>query len=287
VVDAFVAAYAQGETPNPDVLCNKEVKFGAFYEFAKREGADHIATGHYAIQTCKEGYATLVRSVDTEKDQTYFLWAISQEVLRDTLFPVGIYVKEEVRQIAQKKGLPTAQKKDSQGICFLGDVDMATFLKEFIPVEPGNVEDDTGKIIGTHDGVILYTLGERRGFRVTTVDAHSRPWFVVKKDVARNVLVVAHRDSEPGDRTHQTVWVEVGEWHMISGNSALSILSQGDLSLSLRYRQDPFPVTWDARMPRRMELPLGIHGIAIGQSAVVYRERECLGGGVVTKIGEA
>lgn len=287
VVDAFVASYARGETPNPDVLCNKEIKFGAFYEFAKHEGADSIATGHYAMKRQDGERATLLRSADTEKDQTYFLWTITQDVLRDTLFPVGTYVKDEVRRVAKRKGLPTAKKKDSQGICFLGDVDMATFLKEFISVESGNVEDDTGKVVGTHDGALLYTLGQRHGFRVNATDTQSHPWFVVGKDVARNVLTVAHRGADENKRTHEVGWVEVDRWHTISGESVTSVLSGGDLSVSLRYRQDPFPVRWNVETPRRIELSAGIHGIAVGQSAVLYRKGECLGGGIITTIGES
>jgi tRNA-specific 2-thiouridylase len=285
VVDTFVSAYARGETPNPDVLCNKEIKFGAFYDFAKREGADYIATGHYAVRGEEEGRATLLRSADTEKDQTYFLWTISQEVLRRTLFPVGAYVKDEVRTIAKKKGLPTAQKKDSQGICFLGDVDMAIFLKEFISVEPGNVEDDTGKVIGTHDGALLYTLGERHGFRVGATDTESRPYYVVAKDVTRNVLVVARRSPSGEDHAHEARMVEVGEWHTISGESVTSVLPKGNLSALLRYRQDPFSVTWEEGHPHRIVLSTGLHGIAVGQSAVLYREGECLGGGIITSVG--
>jgi len=285
VVDTFVAAYARGETPNPDVLCNKEIKFGAFYDFAKREGADHIATGHYAVRGELVGRATLLQSRDTEKDQTYFLWTITQEVLRDTLFPVGSYVKDEVRRIAEKKGLPTAKKKDSQGICFLGDVDMATFLKEFISVEPGNVEDDTGKVIGTHDGALLYTLGERHGFRVKSTDTESRPWFVVGKDISKNVLVVARRSPGGEDHAHEALWVEVDEWHTISGQSESTVLLGGNLSVSLRYRQEPFSVTWDEKNPHRITLSTGVHGIAVGQSAVLYRKGECLGGGIITNVG--
>jgi tRNA-uridine 2-sulfurtransferase len=289
VVDTFVASYARGETPNPDVLCNKEVKFGAFYDFAMREGADFIATGHYAqVQSSgntekieEKKMHRLMRSVDTEKDQTYFLWTIKQEVLQKTLFPIGHLHKSEVRKIAEQKGLPNAVKKDSQGICFLGDVDMATFLKEFITVESGNVEDMSGNVIGTHDGAVLYTLGERHGFRVAAKDIDARPWFVVRKDVTRNVIIVGHKDAVPPPVHTSTVHVH--EWHMISGRASTEILSQGPFCASLRYRQDPFSVLWHKEQPFRIELPAGSEAFASGQSVVVYRNNECLGGGSISQ----
>ncbi len=284
VVDTFVAAYARGETPNPDVLCNKEIKFGAFYDFAKSEGADAIATGHYAEVRPSGEQMRLMRSVDKEKDQTYFLWTIRQEVLRDTLFPVGGLLKEEVRRIAERKGLPNARKKDSQGICFLGDVDMATFLREFIPVEPGKVEDEDGRVLGDHGGAVLYTVGERRGFSVTTSGTDSRPWFVIKKDLARNVLVVAHRDDKGNESMyHGTRAIEVNAWHMISGNDPALDLAKEGISVSLRYRQRPVPAMWNKDIPDRLTLSLGEEGIASGQSAVLYRGDECLGGGEIVR----
>jgi len=283
VVDTFVAAYARGETPNPDVLCNKEIKFGAFYDFAKKEGADIIATGHYARTDTKDGATRLLRSVDTEKDQTYFLWTIGQEVIRNTRFPIGNMVKDEVRRIGEKKGLPNAYKKDSQGICFLGDVDMATFLREFIPVESGNVEDEDGKIIGTHDGAILYTIGERRGFSVVVQETESRPWFVVDKDVKRNVLVVAHRDNGKNEVGRGVRTITIDAWHTISGHTAESELEKGGISVSLRYRQEPIPATWSEEVPSQLALSVPVEGIASGQSAVLYRNEECLGGAVIAQ----
>ncbi len=292
VIDTFVAAYVRGETPNPDVLCNKEVKFGAFYDFAKREGADGIATGHYAqkqlVRTGGDGFAgthRLMRAEDSEKDQTYFLWAIRQEVLRETLFPIGGLVKEEVRQIARRKGLPNAQKKDSQGICFLGDVQMAEFLKQFVTVEPGNIEDEAGNIIGTHEGAILYTIGERHGLTIRTKDAESRPWFVVGKDMMRNVIVASQRHATgSGTNKHFATAVETQSWHMISGANAEDILGAGGLSVSLRYRQDPVPVTWKKDSSSQIVLTQPVEGVARGQSAVLYRGGECLGGGIITQV---
>ncbi len=286
VVDSFVASYSRGETPNPDVLCNKEVKFGAFYEYAMKEGADFIATGHYAKQRIEGGIAKLLRSVDTEKDQTYFLWTIPQSVLLHTLFPIGHLQKSEVRKIAEQKLLPNATKKDSQGICFLGDVDMATFLKEFIPVEPGNVENSKGEVIGSHDGAILYTLGERHGFRVEVNDTDARPWFVIQKDIHRNVIVVAHKEPKDlallGGITGASS-ISVDAWHMLSGRDHSEVLSKGSLTASFRYRQNPLLVSWDQHAPLSLGVPGGTELFASGQSVVLYRGEECLGGGSISQ----
>lgn len=284
VVDDFVAAYARGETPNPDVLCNREIKFGAFYEFAKREGANFIATGHYAQRSDVRGRSRLMRSADEEKDQTYFLWTLKQEVLKDTLFPIGGMLKSEVRRIADRAGLPNARKKDSQGICFLGDVDMATFLREFIPVDPGDVVDETGKVIGRHDGAILYTLGERHGFTVTTRTTESRPWFVVGKDISKNRLVVAQKIEISSGDVERPSSVSVVDWHMISGDPAEKVLSEEGLTASLRYHQAPIPVRWDPERPLTLKSGVLLRDIAVGQSAVLYRNGECLGGGMISAV---
>jgi tRNA-specific 2-thiouridylase len=286
VVDDFVSAYARGETPNPDVLCNREIKFGAFYNFAQKEGADLIATGHYAVRSDAEGRARLMRSADEEKDQTYFLWTVRQEVLKNTLFPIGGMEKSEVRRIADRAGLPNARKKDSQGICFLGDVDMATFLREFIRVESGDVVDVDGNVIGRHDGAILYTLGERHGFTVTTKSAESRPWFVVGKDVTKNLLVVAQKEVDTNATISKSSSITVGEWHMISGLPPEEVLSKGGLTVSLRYHQDPIPVTWKKEEPLVLESGSLLKDIAVGQSAVLYRSGECLGGGAIAHVGQ-
>src|SRR5258706_6959399 len=169
VVDYMISEYKKGNTPNPDVMCNKEVKFGAFLRFAIKMGADYVATGHYArnIFNKKTGLYELCKSEDSDKDQSYFLWTLGQKELKRTLFPVGGYKKKYVRKLAEKFDLITANKKDSQGLCFVGKIDMKEFLMHFIKEKPGNVADERGNIIGNHNGVFFYTLGERHGFNIS------------------------------------------------------------------------------------------------------------------------
>jgi tRNA-specific 2-thiouridylase len=194
VIDYMLAEYKTGRTPNPDVMCNKEVKFGAFFLWAKKQGADYIATGHYAenIFNKKAGCYELRRSLDASKDQSYFLWTLSQDILKQTLFPVGHLKKVTVRKIAEKAGLSTASKKDSQGLCFISNVDMKDFLKHFLQSSQGDVLNKEGKVIGFHDGAIFLTLGERHGFTVTKKTPHERAYYVVAKNIENNSITVSH-----------------------------------------------------------------------------------------------
>lgn len=187
VADYMIEEYRKGRTPNPDVMCNREIKFGAFWKKAKQLGADCIATGHYARNM--EG--KLLEGIDKDKDQSYFLWMLTPEDLKHILFPIGDLKKEEVRKLAKKFNLPQAEKKDSQGICFLGDVDIEEFLSHFIEVESGDVLDTSGAVIGRHRGALYYTLGERHGFEVFMKSAHSTPMFVVSKNIEANTVTVS------------------------------------------------------------------------------------------------
>ena len=182
VVDYFISEYTAGRTPNPDVMCNRAIKFGTFWDRAKADGADAIATGHYAIND----HATLKISRDREKDQTYFLWTLTQNDLAHSLFPVGGLEKPEVRKLAQEAGLPNAARKDSQGLCFLGHVDMKEFLKRYIPSERGGIRDESGALVGEHDGAVFYTLGEH--IRAGGLGARH---YVVAKDLQKNELTVS------------------------------------------------------------------------------------------------
>jgi tRNA-specific 2-thiouridylase len=186
VADYMIAEYRAGRTPNPDVLCNKVIKFGAMWDYAKTQGADGIATGHYARTNF-----FLQKAADPSKDQSYFLWMIPKEVLPHIQFPIGHLKKHEVRSIAEKAGLFTATKKDSQGICFLGDIDMKDFLGHYIDQKPGQVLNEQGKVIGEHDGVWFYTMGERHGFRITEKNTERTPYYVIAKDIHRNTLTVS------------------------------------------------------------------------------------------------
>ncbi|OGG59991.1 tRNA 2-thiouridine(34) synthase MnmA [Candidatus Kaiserbacteria bacterium RIFCSPHIGHO2_01_FULL_56_24] len=201
VIDDMVSNYARGITPNPDVLCNRHIKFGAFKEWALGEGADMIATGHYArIQISDVGLTKshmpksrmLLRGKDAGKDQSYFLWRLTEEDLSRTLFPVGGYTKPEVRALAKKFDLPVARKPDSQGLCFVGDVSMRDFLSRYLPLEKGAVLDESGKKIGEHDGAALYTPGERHGFRIEARSSHEDARYVIAIDTKANTITVSH-----------------------------------------------------------------------------------------------
>lgn len=189
VVDYMVSEYKAGRTPNPDVMCNKYVKFGVFFDFAIEHGADYIATGHYA--RALDG--VLHTGKDESKDQSYFLWAVPKLQLEKTLFPVGEIEKKEVRSLAKKYKLFTSEKKDSQGLCFLGKVDLDEFLSNYIPKKKGNVINEDGEVIGVHDGAHLYTLGERHGFIITKKDVNDEPYYIVEKDTNKNTITVAHK----------------------------------------------------------------------------------------------
>ena len=191
VFKLFLDDYSKGLTPNPDVLCNSEIKFGPFLQYAKKLGADYIATGHYCKRVDKNGKAYLYKAFDQNKDQTYFLNQLSQEQISQVLFPLQDMDKSEVRRIAQENGLVTAEKKDSTGICFIGERNFRNFLKDFIPMQPGDICDMSGKVIGRHDGVMYYTLGQRRGLNLGGLEGYDNDrWFVVKKDVKKNILYV-------------------------------------------------------------------------------------------------
>ncbi|MCE9517675.1 tRNA 2-thiouridine(34) synthase MnmA, partial [Candidatus Nomurabacteria bacterium] len=199
VADYMIEEYKKGHTPNPDVMCNREVKFGVFWDFAKKHGADFIATGHYAQISRKQKVVSskeileLEKGEDESKDQSYFLWTLTQDDLAHTLFPIGHLQKTEVRKLAEKYKLPTATKKDSQGVCFLGPLDMKDFLKHYIPEQKGDVVDENGKVIGYHDGAVFFTLGERHGFTITEHSTNGQSLYIVDKDIDKNTICVSPR----------------------------------------------------------------------------------------------
>ena len=207
VIDYMVAEYESGRTPNPDVMCNKQVKFGAFYDWAMQRGADYVATGHYA--QIKNG--KFARAKDDNKDQTYFLWTLKPEQLSHILFPIGHLTKPEVRDLAKKFNLPVSDKKDSQGLCFVGKLDFKDFLKDFIKSKSGEVLDESGEVIGTHDGAIFYTIGERHGFEVVRKTPNDEPLYVVVRDLEKNQLVVAPK-LELRQFSHREVKLENVNW---------------------------------------------------------------------------
>lgn len=264
VIDYLLAEYALGRTPNPDIMCNREVKFGAFYKFAIEHGADFIATGHYAQNT--DGH--ILRGVDSAKDQSYFLWAVPKEALLRTLFPVGSLEKSETRALAATFDIPQATKKDSQGICFLGSISVDNFLRAEIGAEAGIAINEAGEEVGVHTGAVLATLGER----VSLESALPGPWYVIAKRMKENLLVVSHEHSSGA--TSNTLELTQTNW-LTSEYFGREIEAQyryhgpviaGTLSI------DGTSFTPETTLPEP---------IAPGQSLVCYQENELLGGGII------
>lgn len=269
VADYFIGEYRAGRTPNPDVLCNQYVKFGRFLEFARDEGADYIATGHYAQNIAGELY----RGVDQNKDQTYFLWALSNEQLKATLFPVGNTPKDQIRAEADKRGIPVAAKKDSQGICFLGHVDIPEFLSHYIDLTPGDVLNESGEVIGQHQGAQVYTLGQRHGFTIAHTSTDTAPRYVVKRDIEANTITVAVGSSE----LSTTDTLGLAELQLRT-----TLLVGDTVSFQIRYRQTPCTGTVTAITDELVALQADTAiSAAPGQSCVIYRGDHCLGGGII------
>lgn len=258
VIDYLLREYQAGRTPNPDIMCNREVKFGAFMRYAKEQGADYIATGHYA--QCENG--VLLRGVDASKDQSYFLWAVPKDALAIALFPLGGMKKDEVRKLAKRFRLPVADKKDSQGICFLGSVSVEDYLRQEFGESRGDAVDATGSVVGTHNGVLLHTIGER----IALADATPGPWYVLKKDIARNVLIVGKEI--PG--THDALTLE-----------GMNLLGDASGMLEAQYRYHGPRV--QGRLSGSVFTPEGAlaEPVAAGQSLVLYRGDTCIGGGII------
>lgn len=269
VVDYFIFEYKAGRTPNPDVMCNREIKFGAFWDRAKKEGADFIATGHYTkvkstLKANQTNTLGMFRGVDESKDQSYFLWTLTQDDLSHTLFPVGGLPKTEVRRIADEAGLPNATKRDSQGLCFLGHVDMKEFLQHYIPVTRGVVRNEQGERVGEHEGVPFYTIGQR--FPIGSAEK----MFVVEKNTEKNELVVS---SSVSTLTKKDFTLDRLNWIREVKSESLN------LEVQTRYHGERY----DARVVGNaitFSVPVSV---ASGQSVVFYNKEtdECLGGGVI------
>lgn len=329
VVDYMVSAYRDGITPNPDVMCNKEVKFGLFLKKALEMGADYIATGHYvrlasrniSRGTGRRDTPAVLRDLDSRrvrsfgdqaervsetfrskhfeklasfyleeakdknKDQSYFLWTLAPEQLQYCLFPIGDYVKPEVREIARKAGLPTAEKKDSQGICFLGQVDLMDFLKQYLPEKAGDIVTTDGKVVGQHEGVYFYTIGQRHlGVNLKVKNPDHKPYYVAAKDLAKNELIVAEGDDHPAlfkkeMELRQVNFIDEKLPSLIRANGGIKVLAR------VRYRQPLAPA--ELKM-ENSKLEIAFHEpvkfVALGQSAVFYsKSGELLGGGVIYK----
>lgn len=280
VFDYMIYEYKAGRTPNPDVMCNKEIKFGVFMERALSLGADYIATGHYIKKIKKGDSYKLISAKDNNKDQSYFLWTLTQKQLSRALFPIGDYVKDEVRNIARKFNLPTSEKKDSQGLCFVGKVNFASFLRSYIKPRVGKVLTTSGKEVGEHDGVEFYTIGQRHGIGI----GGGTPYFVARRNKTTNTLIVAKDENDPKLYKKE---INIANVNWISGKSP--DLSR-DYFVHIRYRQPLQKV-------KIMNYELGIkvifdkpqRAVAEGQSLVLYdsellnniRGKEMLGGGII------
>ena len=289
VFEHFLAEYSAGRTPNPDILCNKEVKFKAFLDYALTLGADYIATGHYARRGFSDetGKATLLRGLDNNKDQSYFLHAVAGDKIAKTLFPVGELEKPEVRRIAEQYDLATAKKKDSTGICFIGERRFKDFLQQYLPAQKGDIYTDDGKKIGTHDGLMYYTLGQRGGIGIGGVkDRDEAPWFVLHKDLDNNRLIVGQGHDHPMLQSTQLTAYKL-DW-VVDAPKQLFTAQGYRCTAKTRYRQpdqactvfaldetgDTIKVVFDE--PQRAVTP--------GQSCVFYDGDICLGGGVIQTI---
>ncbi len=263
VIDYLVREYAVGRTPNPDIFCNRDVKFGAFYTFAKKHGADFVATGHYA----RVVDGALLRGIDTAKDQSYFLWAISKETLPSLLFPLGNLHKTDVRALAARYALPVAQKRDSQGICFLGAVSIEDFLRSEIGLTRGNAYDETGSEMGTHEGAISYTLGERANIQ----GAPPGPWYVMKKDIQKNTLMVANTPFRSG-KIHNSIRFSNLHWFTST---------EGAVSAQTRYHGPLVEGILDTSSHTFTPIKPLSEQCAPGQSVVFYRGETLVGGAVI------
>lgn len=279
VFELFLAEYKAGRTPNPDILCNKEIKFKAFLEFAAEDlGADYIATGHYVRRRDIDGTTQLLRGVDTNKDQSYFLYTLSHEQVAQSLFPVGELEKPEVRKIAEQLDLATAKKKDSTGICFIGERKFRDFLGRYLPAQPGKIMTVDGDEIGQHQGLMYHTLGQRKGLGIGgTKDGGEDPWYVVEKDLENNILLVAQGHDHPslysnGLIAQQLHWVD-----------RKTVTEPFRCVVKTRYRQPDIACTVtpidDERIEVRFDEPVA--AVTPGQSAVFYIDEVCLGGGVI------
>ncbi|WP_422822648.1 tRNA 2-thiouridine(34) synthase MnmA [Vreelandella neptunia] len=278
VFEHFLAEYKAGRTPNPDILCNREIKFKVFLEYAEMLGADKIATGHYVRQGVRNGRPRLLKGLDRNKDQSYFLHAVPEAAIARTLFPVGELEKPAVRALAEQYELITAKKKDSTGICFIGERRFRDFLQQYLPAQPGTIETPDGDVIGEHMGLMYYTLGQRQGLGIGGLANYSEePWYVAAKDLDRNVLVAVQGKHDPLLYS-DTLATEAMDW--VAGEPPVT---QGRFTAKTRYRQSDCGCEMRALPDGGVEVTFDDPQWAVtpGQSLVLYDGDICLGGGVI------
>lgn len=277
VADYMINEYKLGRTPNPDVMCNKYVKFGAFFDWAVRQGASYIATGHYAKIGKLNDKTLLLAGDDKNKDQSYFLWTLTQKELTKTIFPVGNIDKPKVRKLAKKFGLSTSVKKDSQGVCFLGKFDMKEFLAHYIKEIPGDVLNEKGEIIGKHDGVLYLTVGQRHGFEITEKTPNDTPYYIIKKDIEKNTITVSKEKINHDESESKIAKIKDVNWT----TGRVPDFSK-KYSARIRYRQPLEECTLvDKKENIEVHFTNPQKAITSGQSVVVYDGEVCLGGGVI------
>ncbi len=277
----FLAEYQRGRTPNPDILCNREIKFKTFLHYALQYGSDFIATGHYAHKSFQDNTYQLRQCADKNKDQTYFLYTLGQHALAHTLFPLAHLTKSEVREIAQSEGFVNASKKDSTGICFIGERKFKRFLQTYLPIQPGPIETLEGEVVGQHDGLMYYTMGQRQGLGIGGQREKSgAPWYVVDKNLDRNSLIVVQ------GKEHSALFASAlicTSLHWINESPLTEPLN---CAAKIRYRQleTPCLIKPCTNNNYHIEFKLPQRAITRGQSIVFYQEKTCLGGGIIDAV---
>ncbi len=280
VFEYFLSEYKAGRTPNPDILCNQEIKFRAFLDYALDLGADRIATGHYARVTGNEDTCKLLKGLDPDKDQSYFLYRLGQRALKHSLFPLGELHKPEVRAMAEAEGFPNYAKKDSTGICFIGERKFRTFLQRFIPAQPGEIVDTDGNPVGNHDGLMFHTIGQRQGLGIGGMqDSSGEPWYVCGKDIENNRLIVAQGKHHPALFQPSLV---ADDMHWISG---MPPEIPQRCQARIRYRQPDQACEIRALDKTQAEVQFDTpqRAVAPGQAVVFYQDEVCLGGGTIQR----
>jgi len=280
VFSYFLDEYRHGRTPNPDIMCNKYIKFNAFLKRADELGAEYIAMGHYARVRHDEDKSYLLRGVDSNKDQTYFLCMINQRQLRKSLFPIGHLTKPEVRAIANEYNLATAAKKDSTGICFIGERNFKKFLQNYLPAQPGNMVTTTGEVIGRHDGLMYYTIGQRKGLGIGGNNKYSQDaWFVCGKDLEKNELIVG--------QGHDSIYLE-SNWCTATSPNWISYkpIEGKAYTAKFRYRQPDQDVTLEFLGDDKIKVnyPKNVRAVTPGQAVVIYDGEVCLGGAIIDEV---